>query len=98
LCGKNLSSDTCSSLDVQRRMNAALQPMSKAAFVALVTADQPETPAYFAYAADLNRRQRSTLTQTLESTLTPLTLEQVLCLIHAEAQVVDTRQPALYAA
>ena len=97
LCGKNLSSDTCSPLGVQRRMNAALQPMSKAAFVALVTANQPEVPAYFAYAADLNRRQRSTLTQALESTLTPLTLDQVVGLMNAEAQVVDTRQPSVYA-
>ena len=97
LCGKNLSSDTCSPLGVQRRMNAALQPMSKAAFVALVTANQPEVPAYFAYAADLNRRQRSTLTQVLESTLIPLTLDQVVGLIHADAQVVDTRQPSMYA-
>jgi hydroxyacylglutathione hydrolase len=97
LCGKNLSSDTYSPLGVQRRMNAALQPMSKAAFVALVTANQPEVPAYFAYAADLNRRQRSTLTQALASTLTPLTLDQVVGLMNAEAQVVDTRQPLVYA-
>ena len=46
LCGKNLSGDTCSPLGMQRRMNDALQPMSQAAFVALVTANQPEVPAY----------------------------------------------------
>jgi hydroxyacylglutathione hydrolase len=78
-------------------MNAALQPMSKAAFVALVTANQPEVPAYFAYAADLNRRQRSTLTQALELILTPLTLDQVVGLMNADAQVVDTRQASVYA-
>jgi hydroxyacylglutathione hydrolase len=49
LCGKNLRSDTCSLLGVQRRMHAALQPMSKAAFVALVTVNQPEVPASFAF-------------------------------------------------
>ena len=41
--------------------------------------------------------QRSTLTQVLESTLIPLTLDQVVGLIHADAQVVDTRQPSVYA-
>jgi hydroxyacylglutathione hydrolase len=98
LCGKNLSSDLFSSLGVQRRTNAALQPMSKAAFVSLVSANQPEMPPYFAYAAEHNRQQRPTLTQTLERTLTPLTLEHLVRLMNAGAQVVDARQPAMYAA
>src|SRR5580693_2990826 len=42
LCGKKLSSDTVSSLGDQRRLNYALQPMSKEEFVRLVTADQPD--------------------------------------------------------
>ena len=58
MCGKNLSTDTVSSMGVQRRYNYALQPMSKAAFMTLVTADQPEAPQYFAYDAMLNRRER----------------------------------------
>jgi glyoxylase-like metal-dependent hydrolase (beta-lactamase superfamily II) len=41
LCGKKLSSDTVSSLGDQRRLNYALQPMSKDEFIRLVTADQP---------------------------------------------------------
>ena len=41
LCGKQLSSDTVSSLGDQRRLNYALQPMSKEEFIRLVTADQP---------------------------------------------------------
>jgi glyoxylase-like metal-dependent hydrolase (beta-lactamase superfamily II) len=44
LCGKQLSSDTVSSLGDQRRLNYALQPMSKEGFVRLVTADQPDAP------------------------------------------------------
>src|ERR1700733_10963462 len=38
LCGKQLSSDTVSSLGDQRRMNYALQPMTKEEFIRLVTA------------------------------------------------------------
>ncbi|MGA8110636.1 MAG: MBL fold metallo-hydrolase, partial [Acidobacteriaceae bacterium] len=41
LCGKQLSSDTVSTLGQQRRFNYALQPMTREAFIALVTADQP---------------------------------------------------------
>jgi hypothetical protein len=44
LCGKQLSSDTVSSLGDQRRLNYALQPMSKEEFIRLVTADQPDAP------------------------------------------------------
>src|SRR3982751_239013 len=59
LCGKNLSSDTVSSLGDQRRFNYALQPMSKEQFISLVTADQPEAPAYFTYDAVLNTREHA---------------------------------------
>jgi hydroxyacylglutathione hydrolase len=53
LCGKNLSSDTVSTLGEQRRFNYALKPMSKEQFVRLVTADQPDAPPYFTYDAIL---------------------------------------------
>jgi hydroxyacylglutathione hydrolase len=96
MCGKNLSSETFSPLGVQRRFNYALQPMSKAAFTQLVTSGQPEAPAYFAYDAMLNRRQRPTLTQTLRQVLTPLTLDEVLRRLNAGAQLVDVRDPEAF--
>jgi hydroxyacylglutathione hydrolase len=40
LCGKALSKETHSTIGEQRRSNYALQPMSKTAFVDLVTADR----------------------------------------------------------
>jgi glyoxylase-like metal-dependent hydrolase (beta-lactamase superfamily II)/rhodanese-related sulfurtransferase len=98
LCGKNLSSETFSPLGVQRRFNYALQPMSKEAFIALVTAEQPEAPAYFAYDAMLNRRERPTLTQTLQHVLTPLTLDDVVRLMNSGAQVLDVRDPEAFEA
>jgi rhodanese-related sulfurtransferase len=91
MCGKNLSTDTCSTLGVQRRFNYALQPMSKEAFIELMTADQPEAPAYFAYDAMLNRRERPTLTDTLQHELVPLTLDNVLRQMNTGAQVLDVR-------
>ena len=65
LCGKALSKETVSTLGEQRRSNYALQPMSKEAFIQVVTADQPEAPAYFTYDAVLNSEERPTLDQTL---------------------------------
>jgi rhodanese-related sulfurtransferase len=82
----------------QRRMNYALQPMSKKAFIELVTADQPEAPPYFIYDAVLNSKERPTLDEALERGLKPLELERVLGLQTAGAQVLDTREPEEFAA
>ena len=54
LCGKSLSKETWSTLGNQRKMNYALQPMSKEEFIKLVAADQPEVPAYFPKSAAKN--------------------------------------------
>jgi hydroxyacylglutathione hydrolase len=98
LCGKNLSTDTVSSIGVQRRYNYALQPMSRDRFIEIVTADQPDTPAYFTYDAQLNARERPTLDEALERELRPLSLAQVLELTEAGAQLLDTREPAEFEA
>src|SRR5439155_11400107 len=98
LCGKAISKETVSSLGEQRRSNYALQPMSKAAFVELVTADQPDAPPYFTYDAVLNSKERATLDETLARELNPMTLDQLLALRDVGAQVLDTRDPAEFAA
>jgi len=97
LCGKQLSSDTVSSLGDQRRLNYALQPMSKEQFIGLVTADQPDAPAYFTYDAILNTRERATLDKNLEQVLHPIDLDEVLQMGDAGAQILDVRDPAEYA-
>jgi glyoxylase-like metal-dependent hydrolase (beta-lactamase superfamily II) len=93
LCGKALSKETVSTLGEQRRVNYALQPMSKEAFIQVVTADQPEAPAYFTYDAVLNSEERPTLDQALAREMNPLTVEDVLKLRAEGAQIVDTRDP-----
>jgi hydroxyacylglutathione hydrolase len=97
LCGRNLSTDTVSTMGDQRRYNYALQPMNKAEFVELITADQPEAPSYFAYDAMLNRRERQTLDQALKRELQPLKLDAVLRLMNTGAQVLDVRDVADFA-
>lgn len=98
LCGKAISKETFSTIGEQRRVNYALQPMAKSAFVDLVTADQPDAPPYFTYDAVLNSRERPTLDEALARELTPLTLDQVLALQAEGAQILDTRDPADFAA
>jgi hydroxyacylglutathione hydrolase len=97
LCGKALSKETMSTIGEQRRANYALQPMSKTAFVDLITADQPDAPPYFTYDAVLNSQERPTLDQTL-GRIGALTLDELLARQAAGAQVLDTRDPAEFAA
>jgi rhodanese-related sulfurtransferase len=68
--------------------------MTKEAFIELVTADQPEAPAYFVYDTMLNRRERPTLEHSLERGLTPLTLDDLLRMTNAGGQLLDVREPA----
>ena len=96
LCGKQLSTDTVSTLGAQRQFNYALQPMSKEAFVAIVTADQPEAPPYFNYDAILNTQERTTLDKSLEQSLRPLTLDELIAI--DDAQVLDVRDAGEFAA
>src|SRR5262245_7517390 len=98
LCGKALSKETVSTIGEQRRTNYALQPMTKAAFVDLVTADQPDAPPYFTYDAVLNTKERPTLDQALARELNAMTLELVLAVQRTGGQVLDTREPAEFAA
>jgi rhodanese-related sulfurtransferase len=97
LCGKNLSTDTVSTIGVQRRYNYALRPMSRERFVEIVTTDQPDTPAYFTYNAVLNTRERQTLDDALERELRPLSLDEALALMDDGAQLLDTRDPVDFA-
>ena len=94
LCGKNLSTDTVSTIGVQRTYNYALQPMSRERFIEIVTSDQPDTPAYFTYDAVLNARERPTLDDALARELRPVSLGQLLEAVADGAQLLDARDQA----
>ncbi len=55
LCGKNLSSERQSTIGKERQFNYALQAKTEDDFVAMVTVDQPEVPAYFPKDVEMNR-------------------------------------------
>jgi rhodanese-related sulfurtransferase len=92
LCGKAISKETVSTIGDQRRLNYALQPMSEDSFLRIVTADQPDAPAYFTYAAVLNTKERPTLDGALAIELRPLDLDEVLAKAGAGAQLLDVRE------
>jgi hydroxyacylglutathione hydrolase len=55
-CGKNISNERHSTIGVQRRVNYALQPMPREAFIEMLTSDLPPAPRYFPMDAEINRR------------------------------------------
>jgi hydroxyacylglutathione hydrolase len=54
MCGRNISSETSSTIGEQRRFNYALQPMAREAFIKMMTTDLPEAPSYFSRDARIN--------------------------------------------
>ena len=88
-CGKNLSTDTWSTIGEQRRSNYALAPMTKSAFIDAVTDGQAAPPAYFSFDAVRNRERHELLD---EAAVPPaLTLAEVIRLQRSGTVVLDTR-------
>jgi glyoxylase-like metal-dependent hydrolase (beta-lactamase superfamily II)/rhodanese-related sulfurtransferase len=94
LCGRNISSETSSTIGEQRRFNYALQPMSREEFVRLVTADLPEAPAYFSRDVSINRQGATELASLPDPPR--LSPETVANLQKEGAAVLDTRTAAEY--
>ncbi len=94
-CGKNLSTETVSTIGEQRATNYALAPMSEDDFVEVVTQGQTAAPLYFSFAAGRNRQMRELLREGTE--VPRLTLDEVLAHHRAGALVLDARENADFA-
>ncbi|NEM97076.1 MBL fold metallo-hydrolase [Pontibacter burrus] len=55
LCGKNLSSDTFSTIGREKKTNYALQDMSEDEFIKTLLEDQPFIPKYFGHDVTMNK-------------------------------------------
>ena len=93
-CGKQLSSETSSTIGEQRQKNDALQSIGVDQFVAAVTEGQPKRPRYFEFAAHRNRQLRPLLD---ENPLPLLDIDDVCERAHSGAIFLDSREPADYA-
>ncbi len=79
MCGRNISKDTSSTLDLQRRTNYALQPMGRHEFVTMMTSDLPEAPSYFSQDAEINRQGAGALaTRPFPAALSPIEVTQMI--------------------
>ncbi len=92
LCGRQMSSESSSTIGKQRQSNYALLARTSEEFVHLLTDNLPARPEYFAREVDLNRRGATPLSEL--PSLAALTAPEVLRCQSEGAIVVDTR-PAM---
>ena len=94
-CGKNLSTDTSSTIGEQRIGNEAVLAPNRDAFIELISTGQPVAPAYFSYDAMLNRQERGLL----DESNPPLLLDEAAAgaAVADGAILLDTRSPEEFA-
>jgi rhodanese-related sulfurtransferase/glyoxylase-like metal-dependent hydrolase (beta-lactamase superfamily II) len=95
-CGKQLSTETSSTIGEQRALNYALAPMTEAQFVDVVTEGQPIRPHYFEFDASRNRQLRPLLDE--DTGPAELSLDDVIALQRSGAMLLDSREPVDFAA
>jgi hydroxyacylglutathione hydrolase len=94
-CGKQLSSETSSTLGEQRRTNYALRAMDEDTFVSVVLEDQAPRPHYFEFDAQRNRELHPLLD---DSPPRLLGTDEVIALAEGGAVLLDSRESADFAA
>jgi hydroxyacylglutathione hydrolase len=94
-CGKQLSTETVSTMGEQRRTNYALAPMTEDEFVATITEGQPVAPLYFAFDAQRNREAHELLDET--TVPSPMSFADVQAAMRDGAVVLDTREASDFA-
>ena len=90
-CGKNLSTETVSTIGEQRRTNYALAPMGEEEFVSIVTEGQAAAPLYFSFAALRNRQSREHHVE--GESPTPLQWDEFWREVSHGAVIIDSREP-----
>lgn len=92
LCGRNISTQTSSTIGEQRRSNYAVQPMPRDVFIKMMTADLPELPPYFAKDVEMNRAGAPPLADIRPPALSPEAVRAAA----AGATLLDVRRSAAY--
>jgi hydroxyacylglutathione hydrolase len=92
-CGKNIGKETFSTIGQQKKMNYAMQPMSKEEFVKAVTTGLTEAPRYFSLDASLNKQGYPDIEVVLNKNTKALSVDEFESQINKGALVLDVRIP-----
>jgi hydroxyacylglutathione hydrolase len=90
-CGKNIGKETFSTIGIQKKMNYALQPMTKEAFVKAVTDGLTAAPNYFTLDATLNKEGYTNIDDVLKRNTKALSITEFESEIKNGAFVLDVR-------
>lgn len=91
-CGKKMSKETWDTLGNQKKVNYALQPMSKEEFIKEVTEGLVAPPQYFPKNAVMNKTGYESIDKVLQKGTVPLDVETFEYMAnHESALVIDTR-------
>ncbi len=87
LCGKNMSTDSSSTLGNERKYNWAFKEQTEDKFVSHITADQPFIPSYFGFNVDVNKNGASDF----ENSIAAIPFIFKVYSLEKHKAVVDTR-------
>lgn len=92
LCGKNMSTDSSSTLGNERKGNWAFKKQTEEEFVNHITSDQPFIPSYFGFNVDINKNGAGDFESSMASR--PFIFKAAS--IAKDIVVVDTRDEAKF--
>lgn len=90
-CGKNISKETWSTIGQQKKLNYALQEMTREEFIKAVTDGLSAPPQYFFKDAMINKNGYDSIDEVMTRNLKALTPDEVKKEIANGALVLDTR-------
>jgi rhodanese-related sulfurtransferase len=93
LCGKGLSDQNVSTIEIEKMTNWSLQAMSEQQFVKELTSDQPFIPKYFPYDVGINKKGAEKYSKSIKSieVKTELSTAEIEKLLEPGVVVIDSR-------
>ncbi len=91
-CGKNIGTETQSTIGIQKKTNYALQAQTKEEFIIEVTKDLEDAPPYFSINAKINKEGYHNLDEIKRKGLTPLSIKEFKEKSFNGCTILDTRE------
>ncbi len=91
-CGKNIGTETSSTIGIEKETNYALKPQRKEEFIKSVTEGLADAPAYFAVNAKINKEGYHNLDEVKSKSMNPLSVKEFKNKIEEGTVVLDTRK------
>lgn len=95
-CGKNLGKETWSTVGDQKKLNWALQEMTKSKFIEQLTSGLSEPPQYFSLNASINKNGYNSFDGVVKKNLKALSIPEFENEMQNGALVLDTRHQNVF--